>query len=534
MKIRAQPAKGAWDVILGNLCRLKEGEKRDFGTVLLTCQGTQLDQARFALAQNIWDHCALSDLPESVKSQEVRCRLKHGSKSNEAGWFEGPAVLHNNAMRFFRTHHTHINECSAAYATIRLRSWLKKGSLRSTSLVDAAVMLSRKKAAGGWPFMLTCTQVPYEYFEEAQSIELDGLDLSDAWEYPGQPYVRGDSAGPGKRAKPRVIYGFSLVINLLKRKLLTPVFNKLVKRPMFSANLSREAVDRAVTGILKRARGRNILSIDFENFDARVPNRVIDECFGALGYWYSEGDQALVRWAKEAFQRTGLMIPSRRGEFDYLPGCDRMGGVPSGSVLTNLINNMANYWAITYVAHRLGIYVEECLLQGDDGVYLFSGDWKISDLSEVLLVELGMLLSPTKSLVSPRIVHFLQMVHDLDMMGPSGLCPGMRMIMRLVNSMGSLERAPGDNLLYDSLRWLSQVDNASAHPRYRQLLRWLADHDTWLPELLARALQKEPSISAMARAILGDGAYSANFCENLYKMPSVRLLSDHFAGVCTL
>jgi len=530
MFIPTPPPSSAWAALLSQLGALKKGCITDWVTELLVPFGKDRDNGRHRLAQFVWDYCDLASLPTWLRGAEEFQRQGHGTYSKVAGYFvsvDGRISLEQGVQKYFKRRYLALNPESAKFATKRLMSWFKKGEMRSVSL-EASAASFVKRAARGWPWMVTTARAPYEYYVEAREVLRHNLDNRYARAYPGVLGTRGQPKGLGKWAKSRAIFGMSLVPNLLKDMLFTTVVEEAKRRMAFCALHSRAAVDIAVTGVLKLAGDRPILSIDFSNFDASLPSEVIGYCFDALAHWFHATDRPLVRWCQENFQRTGIFVPG--DPFSLLSGSDRTGGVPSGSVLTNLIDSMANFWLITYAAHRLGVFIERYLLQGDDGVYLFSASLPLDSLAEVLLVECGVLLSTGKCHYGPHEVHYLQMVHHVDWC-KDGRYPGIRPIMRVLNGMMSYERKREDDwsAMHSSLRWIQQVDNASAHPAFGRLCKWLELHDGGVSDALVLLQNNNIDLYEACRSLGRDGWAKVPLSE-LYDAPVCKALSVLKAG----
>jgi len=456
---------------------VRSSELRDSASRFVSCLSVNLDEARVMTADLWARRCNLSQIPVHLRQPEAEQRELHGSWVLKDRWnirpADGRVSLKEKFMRHLRPHCVTIDPRSATYADECLRSWIRKGSCRAVSCAEAAISFD-KKSQRGWPWFMKTLRVPYEYFHEAEELLADGLRLENARRYPGVAGTRPQACGLGRTASWRGVIGMSMCTNILKKMVYIPVRNKLIKKTSFSAWVSRAAVDQAVTSMLKSRIRWPILSVDFSQFDASLPNDVIRRLFATLRFWFQGSDDRLVRFIEEVFCRTGFYVPG-----DYWEPDSRQGGVPSGSVLTNLIDSMGNFWCVCYAAHRLGLRILDHLLQGDDGVFCFNGPWDIGALSDVLLVELGMIMSPKKCFVSDREVHFLQSVHSIDWK-IGNMFVGVRPINRFLNGwMKRLEEEDDSEWgpLLLALRSIQQFDNCSAHPSFRQGLSVLMDID---------------------------------------------------------
>jgi len=515
------PSGAAFDRLEGQLSLLRNGCKIDDASDSVSCLNLPLDEAREIVAGIWWKRCNLQSSLICHREPEVHQRLKQGSHVLRDHFLVQPVKgrsLYGKFLKFWEPHYTQISPRSASFADMQLSKWIRKGSLRSVSALEAALSFDDHKAARGWPWFVSTPHVPFEYLREAESLLADGLRLEHARAYPGVAQTRGQAQGRGLPASWRGIFGMSCVTNILKRMLYPAVRNAIIGTTKFCAWRSRAAVDLAVNRMLKDPAGGLLLSVDFSNFDASIPNEVIDRMFRILAFWFHGSDAQLVRFCGEAFKRTGIYLPDL-----YLSGSDRQGGIPSGSVLTNLIGSMVNYWVMSYSSHRLGSRVIDCLIQGDDGVYRFEGDINFETLSEVLLVELGLVMSPSKCLISSRDVTYLQSTHSLDW-EVDGVCVGSRPIMRFLS--GNMKKFPleGDpewGGVLNAVRTLQQLDNCSGHPSFEHAwkLAWELDYEN-LYEAVCRLTANDPTLldrAARVRAMKAGGVSTT--VGGLYKSP---------------
>jgi hypothetical protein len=521
---RLMPSEAAIASLRTQLGGLAAGCSEDFVTPLLSCLGRPYDDGRDKLAQLWWDYGRLTDVPSHLLSHERAQREKHGSYSKVLPYrtkFPGGDSLEDGVRKFFTVHRTRLNPRAIAVANGVLASLVPGGTLRLASLVDAALSF-QKRANCGWPNFVAATASPWEYFHEAERILADSLDRSHAMAYPGVLGTRSQPRGRGAVAKSRVVFGCSRVHNILKKRVFIPVFAALSRSPIFAAWRSRRAVDEAVTRVLDSTVGGLCYSVDFSNFDASVPFEVIDVIFDTLCYWFDSAATPLINFCRECFKWTGIYAPDA-----YHHGDQRLGGVPSGSVLTNLVDSLVNVWLMAYAAHRCRGRIVHCLVQGDDGVYRFEGVPSIDDLSTILSDECGMNLSPAKTCVSAEEVCYLQMVHHTSYRR-DGLCVGVRPLMRVLNGMMSFEKGRRKGWLpeMNTLRWLQQLDNASAHPCFPFACEWLLNHDYLMPSVLVRILENDQDLLNAASEVLGFGDDGKVRIRDLYRSPVFTVCSQ--------
>lgn len=291
------------------------------------------------------------------------------------------------------------------------------------------------------------------------------------------PFIMGTRSSPtrqGEDPKWRIISQDSRVMANILKMFQMPVTLASIGCKHFEAWTGKRAVDSAVTRLLDQGW---CLSVDFQNFDATVPAHVVHCVFGLIQRMFGPEQWVarVFRYAEEHFLTSPLVTPT-----GLITG--RTKGIPSGSNFTNLVGSLANIWVIAYGAHRLGYSVADCTVQGDDGVYVFRNNYgtqaiDIEALADVIHSDLGMRMHPDKQFYAPNEVHFLQNVHRKSYT-EGGLCVGIRPIMRVLSGMLSYDRhVSGWNGYLDTIRWWQQLENASAHPKFRNICAWLLERD---------------------------------------------------------
>jgi len=193
----------------------------------------------------------------------------------------------------------------------------------------------------------------------------------------------------------------------------------------------------------------------------------------------------------------------------YRHGTERTGGVPSGSVLTNLIDSLVNLWVMHYAAHRCGGRVTASFANGDDGVYAFKNVSSYAGLSYYLSKELGMTvkMDPDKNLVSKRHVRYLRMEHHVDLFDADGICSGVRPIEWAFIGMTGHERKLSEAFkkeasFCNNARWLQQMAPCWAHPGFEGFCLWMLDKSLPLADVVD-AIHRGLPIVSYADSVLG-------------------------------
>jgi len=437
--------------------------------------------AREKLAREVWRECDLSQLPMWLRERECSNRDKIGTFSIFPPY---ELALAASVEKYFVKHPCNLNAKAARFADGYVGSILTRVPhcrLDLLTLEDAAMRFDGRSGLG-WPVNSSDPAYLGKVMEMSSSV-LETLDSDNVTAFPYILGSRGQSAGPDLPAKVRAIFQGSRVIGNLEKMIQVPVLSSLRHAGPFAAWNGKADVDFAITQMFERDQGA-VLSLDFSNFDASVPNEVLTRQFAILCSWFEPAAIPVIRFVEKSFMRAGIFVPQSNGDgFILKSGQDRCGGIPSGSVLTNLIGSMVNIWAMAYASHRCGLQFTDLQVQGDDGVYAFRGYPDIGALSSVLLEDLGMVMHVDKNFVASREIHFLQNVHRKSYI-VGGLNVGVRPLMRVLNSMMSYERfTPGWNGYLDSIRWVQQLDNAYRHPCFKAFAGWLVSQDKYLSSM---------------------------------------------------
>jgi hypothetical protein len=255
-----------------------------------------------------------------------------------------------------------------------------------------------------------------------------------------------------------------------------------------------------------------MLSLDFTQFDASVPFEAIKRVYAIMASWFETDTRPLFKFLEAGFLYSGLMCPKPH---NYV---ERLRGIPSGSVMTNMVGSLVNLWVMAYSAHLCGGSVLAAMVQGDDGVYAFRGIDDFGALSRCLQSELGMTIKmdPNKNLVSTTEVQYLQNYHRKDVVR-RGMYVGMRPVQRAAMNMFNHEHAPAQKgkkddpdgkwmVKYNTYRNLQQCNNAADHPRFRSMCAWEFCRDEYIREAVAKIIRNDPEVSIANRLLdVGSG-----------------------------
>jgi hypothetical protein len=312
---------------------------------------------------------------------------------------------------------------------------------------STAYGLMPKNTSLGLPEVTRDKRYAAKYLHRAQQIRVPD-DI-----YPCILYWRGQSAGLRVTPKQRVVWGFDHAETILGATILYPLIRVLRDKPGFSAWLGDVFVDEGVTRILNKARGRRIISMDFSGFDSSLSGKFLDLVDSILGSWFNKIGDDRVHLLGQISNTVGIVVP-----YDVWEG--RTGGMPSGSVLTNMRDTIANLLAGYYVGYRAKSELIDYEVLGDDSVYLFRNDMDALSLSK-FVKELGLVSNPDKMFVSTRSCHYLQRWHSLDHVD-LGVSRGCRSPFRALSGMTGKEHWFKEVKMEDGtiLKWNKYMETA--------------------------------------------------------------------------
>jgi len=514
---------GDHDILSRFLAQLDRGEAHDhvapLGALRACVDDPELDadEIRRSMLGQLWAYCSFDSLRPSLREGE-RLQVCCGSSSTNYPYSvsrpDGGLSLQAKFAKYFAPRDVYLNPVAADYADQQVMKLWPCGRARISPIpLDDAVCLFQRDTNFGFP-RCTTDQGNLYYYLESCRIEERGFPLTDASDYPCIGTSRTQAVGFYQYAKSRALSMYCRALTNHEKRFQVPFFQLFRDLPCFAAWRGQRAVDAAVTAILDSNPGE-VLSVDFTQYDASVPAEVLSRVRRVMASWVSWESRGAFEFLFEAFMRTGIFLPDK-----YYHGTERTGGVPSGSGWTNWVDSIVQAWVWHYAARRdsRGGHVRQSLFNGDDGVITFGGISSIQRLSEILLNDLGMLvkMDPAKNLIADDQVRFLQMEHHSDYR-VNGLCVGVRPISRIFTKMTGFERRlPKKRLglrdelptrwkgVFNTYRWLQQMEPARYHPRLDQFLLWFHEQDRSIRDVL-EAIARGDSEVAIACLMVGSG-----------------------------
>lgn len=460
------------------------------------------------------------DKSKRLNALEIAKLRKLGTSSKWPGYAIPATVadsLEDGVLRYFAARKSvGLDGKAARYANDYVRSQVPTSRIGLLRLIDLEIAAARKFPHGTGLGFPVCSsdfeKFGFTVYKISEEIHNSGYDCGWVKCLPSLLGMRGQQRGPisvvgTPYAKVRVIYAMPRAIMNVEKRIQFPLQGYLKNaNEVFAAWQSRSAVAKAITRMFA-LKPRRILSVDFSSFDVSVPLVVLGEVFKIVKGWFTSDAAPVIDFCQEAFTKGGIICPGLTSKtFREFSGEERSGGVPSGSVLTNLIDSLVNLWVMAYAAALNSSSISFALVQGDDGVYVFRDGVTKEEISNAVST-LGMVISVEKSMECQGAVHFLQDLHEEGHF-VDGLNVGQRPFSHIVNNAMNMERNDGKpwTRVDDSVRWLQQWGEGLYHPGFEAASAWLFDRDwmtrdiidrirkgdvTWIPESIRRVNRKD-------------------------------------------
>lgn len=365
-----------------------------------------------------------------------------------------------------------------------MRRWLPRNSLYPDAL-DTSYGAMPKDSNLGLPWFTRDRELAKEYLMRAIRVAGSGY-MEDI--YPAVLGWRGQPNGTQK-PKQRVVWMEDHLQTIIGLSIQAPMLRALRGRPEFAAWNSLDVVDRTITQILDRDPSREVLSIDFSGFDRRLVKLLIHYSFELLRWWFVSSAKPRIDWLERQMLTVGLVTP-----IGIYTG--RIGGMPSGDALTNLVDSLSQLLAMIALSSSRTVL-------GDDGVYRLIDDLTLADVSEYLLNNYGMVISTSKGSLSANSVSYLQRLH-LREYRRQGLCVGVRSLVRTWNGVCHQERGHRDlPPEFYSARAIMQLQNSDKHPRFLEAVRYYYLNDKFARDLDPTEIFRRAGGVAKVESVMG-------------------------------
>lgn len=249
----------------------------------------------------------------------------------------------------------------------------------------------------------------------------------------GVPYQLPDSmaftrsvVSEKSKTKQRPVWGYPLDVIVEEARYFFPLFQHLKQHCVSQDACYGLGMETALGGLshLKRVSasipGAKVLCADISSFDAHVPGWLIRDLFSVMSDWFDFTKIKSVDgsiWDVDPFstaKRWRAMVSYFVTTKIRLPDglrFQKFGGVPSGSMFTNVVDTFANAVQMRVCTRRLCGIPPKDYYYGDDSV-IFLHERQVLDLSDLereLLSTFGAVLSTTKTVFTSNFenVHWL-------------------------------------------------------------------------------------------------------------------------------
>jgi len=523
------------DAMFNFLEEYRRGDPHDHVTPLVGNSAIDPDLVRGQLVESLWSACQIDAQDCRLLRAEGLQRKGLGGHQNLPWDVKHPQKgesLRDRLEKPFRARDVRIHGPSASFATEQVAKLWPRGRKRLRPIpMDDAVCMFQVDTNMGFPRCSSDQENLYWYYLESKRLEERGFPLDCAMDYPSIATSRAAPVGLHQWSVRRALSMYCRVVANAEKGLQKAMDRAFRSLDQFCAWTSQLRVNEVVTNLFDNAPGR-VLSADYTQFDASVPEEVLSRVFSVIESWFVSEARDQVRFVAEAFMRSGLYFPG-----GYFHGSERRGGVPSGSVLTNQIDCYANMWALNYSAHRVGARVLRLLTQGDDALVSFSGLDSVGELSRVMLDELGMTIKPDpeKNRYEVGSACYLQMEH-YENYRPNGLSVGIRPICRAFIGMTGHERRlkVGWKGHFNLYRWLQQIEPCRDHPSFDNFLLWAVEATGgWLLEALDAIIRGDKEVELACSFLSKDNGEPGKFSvHSLSRSFVIRRLCDMCGVVC--
>lgn len=323
-------------------------------------------------------------------AREEKCSLP---KSIEPRSVYRPEMLDQPLEKFFSGGNMQSYDGKALHTAFRrVARAFYVGKLKPVALERVAY---KANTSAGAPLFLKKGECYRESLNEAKAIR-NGMAPP-----PATVYHRGKNT---KVARP--VFGYPFSMTLLESRFFEPYqFEVIGHHSPYVGGRSYATVGSEINEL--RWKSGLIYMLDYSGFDGSISQKLLNMALDVLESNFDLSDPVDARdWrlVRRYFVCTPVLLP----DGNMLIG--KRHGVPSGSMLTQLIDSIVNAIAIEYLKARLHFQTSRYYVMGDDSLIGVSvGGPKLKEL-EGCLKELGLTLNVEKSRVgeasSPKM-HFL-------------------------------------------------------------------------------------------------------------------------------
>lgn len=451
-------------ILANHLTMLKRGTSEAYVTPVATA----CDPAEYALGwQNIFN-ANLHRMNSTLIDLELSNRSKFGPRSIAIPWADRNAGLRAS---WNNQDENHIPRFS-----------YKPGSNKLNMIpFNNAIKEIQGTSSAGLPFLKKKGDAVSELVADFETY----VNRKD----PCMLYTR-----TAEKLKTRNVWGFPFADTVYE--LLFYVSLLAHQRTKFyrAALVSPEMVAQHITILIHNAKdlGYVLYSVDFAAFDASTKFQYIIKAFEYIkSCFFSRFHEALDDICERMYT-IPVLTPSGVWTGKH--------GVPSGSTFTNEVDSII----------QLGIastceFIDEnqCVIQGDDGVYILSEE-NIPEFKAAFKYA-GLKLEESKSVISSNHVIFCQNLYHADYEDSNnvinGIYPTWRAINRLVfheKQINFKKEGITSQDFYGS-RTISILENVKHHPLHEELVRYVLSKEKYSLEISEEGLARYCEIQKRGR-----------------------------------
>lgn len=192
--------------------------------------------------------------------------------------------------------------------------------------------------------------------------------------------------------KTRLVWGYPLSMTLVEARFARPLIDRFLQ---MRTPMAFGLVKHQLGGRVLETSGKGVTyALDFSKYDATIPTRILRTAFEILATHFDFSEEGKVAWSRviNYFQHTPILMPDGNVYQKHV-------GVPSGSYFTQMIDSLANYIVIQYMALLVAkepISDRRLNVLGDDSLFSLA-DWVDIERFAQIAASLGMTVNVLKS-----------------------------------------------------------------------------------------------------------------------------------------
>lgn len=337
----------------------------------------------------------------------------------------------------------------------------------------------KNNTAGGLPGLTSKRIWKENFLKFVETLNTNSFEIAcdmymmnnwDNYSKVAMPYTRTQELG-----KTRTVWGYPADVVFVEQKYYIPLLEMQKKQQWRAALLDPDSVDRYVTETINRANsvGKYLVSVDFKGFDTSVSPSLCTVVFNVILSLFQQTyeNQRDLNIISKNFTSMPIITPFRLYKGEH--------GVPSGSTFTNEVDSLVQIG----VARSSNLVLDDCQVQGDDGLYILNDDSKYDDLIKHF-ADYGLTLSKEKSSFSKEYAIYLQKLYHPYFRQGNGDIPGVYSTYRALLRLCYPEKEPefgkitkvGVSLAdYNKIRAIQILENCKNHPLHSELVNFVND-----------------------------------------------------------